>query len=378
MAQAMSLGELFEIREANRKLLLSYELMGTALGRKNGNGPPAILCYVPQKIDDHWLQESQRLPRKLSVAGGPECPTDVITSVTEDYHLQTYYSDGSLDLLRSHSEVTATDRPGEKQQALIDLLRGGGGNLTPGSQLGWRTGDGGESSGTLGCFALTRQDQRIGFLTNAHVGEFVNSNLAHPTVGSRNVGIVREQYGTLKVAERHGKRIPGDAQEGRDAEIDCAFCEQHQDLAPDRVDVRAPFLVKGKLQRLSLDTSVFRLDWGSMDPVGLKVSRVGRTRGAQEGEIRAVAYEYPTGGGRYSMLDYLVVDTRGGEFSDPGDSGSLLFTSASPHRPVALMWGGEWGRLRHGSGLENWTYATAIDYILDLLDLDILPTNPTP
>jgi hypothetical protein len=43
---------------------------------------------------------------------------------------------------------------------------------------------------------------------------------------------------------------------------------------------------------------------------------------------------------------------------------------------VALLWGGWQKRLRRGKMQEDWTYAIGINYVLDLLDVDVVSTLP--
>ena len=61
-------------------------------------------------------------------------------------------------------------------------------------------------------------------------------------------------------------------------------------------------------------------------------------------------------------------------FSDHGDSGKIIVTDDSAHNVVALLWGGWQKRLRRGKMQEDWTYAIDINYVLDLLVVDVVST----
>ena len=58
-------------------------------------------------------------------------------------------------------------------------------------------------------------------------------------------------------------------------------------------------------------------------------------------------------------------------FSDHGDSGKIIVTDDDEHNVVALLWGGWQKRLRPRKMQENWTYAIDINFVLDLLNVDI-------
>ena len=84
MPAATSLDDLLRIRAANRNLIDSVNAnLGSALGFKRPTGggitaQPAVLIFVPRKIDNRWLPASQRIPAVLQGPGGLTCPTDVV------------------------------------------------------------------------------------------------------------------------------------------------------------------------------------------------------------------------------------------------------------------------------------------------------------
>jgi len=372
MPAAQSLKDLFLIREQNhRRLDAIDQVMGSALGRKNGTGDPAVLVFVFRKIGEPWLQDEQVVPKTLTEPGGLTCPTDVIAGESErDLRLRIFDREGADRGLRPLSELVHTNPLTPGNEELRDGLRGASPRLTPGCQLAYQDQQGAGFSGTLGCFARDRVGGRLGFLTNQHVGEFRDNTLWFPEIGLRNVGLVRQAALEIAAAERYGAGMVVDPDDTSDFRVDAAFCELHQDLNPSDVDFRLPLLTSSGQIELRKLGKPLPLDLDTMGPVGKEVICVGRTRGFQRGTIDSFAFEYVGDNGRRHYCDYLIVGGGDEELSDPGNSGSLI-VSSDGLRPVALMWGGEWARRRRGRGLENWTNATDINLILDRLDIAI-------
>jgi hypothetical protein len=84
MAQATSLTELMRIRAHIRAYLESInDTLGTALGFKKVTGEtistePAIIVFVPMKINPKWIPGSQVIPQRLEGPDGLWCPLDVV------------------------------------------------------------------------------------------------------------------------------------------------------------------------------------------------------------------------------------------------------------------------------------------------------------
>lgn len=151
--------------------------------------------------------------------------------------------------------------------------------------------------------------------------------------------------------------------------VDAGFCRLHPDIDAKKQISRELPLPDGTSVKLG---PPLPLDLDSMGAVGEKVVGVGRTRSWQKGRIFAFAFEYlDQENGYREYCDYLIVGDDGVEFSDPGDSGKLVVTEEN-YAPVAIMWGGEWARRRHGMDLENWTNATDISLTLDRLNVELL------
>lgn len=131
--------------------------------------------------------------------------------------------------------------------------------------------------------------------------------------------------------------------------VDCAFAEFTNTINTGDVDPRVPVLSKktGRLGRRRLGEP-FDLDIDTMGPLRMRVFGVGRTRAFQRGTIVAFAYEHIDAQRDARYTDYLVIGDEPDEFSDPGDSGKLIFLEGMRPKPVALLWGGWYEKLRSG------------------------------
>lgn len=373
--KAQTLRKLFEIRDHNRTLLDGVEAWGTALGRKNGDGDPAVLVYVSQKIGEPWLPSGRRVPPTLTGEDGTTCPTDVIGGESDrDLQLRVFDRwEGDLGL-RPLGELVATNPLGPANLELRDRLRGNTDVLTPGCQLAFKDEAGATLSGTLACFARDRKTRRIGLLTNHHIGKFPGNVLSFPDIGSRPVAVFKRGVLEEPVETRYGKapaEAAADAWQSR-VRVDAGFCEFLPSLSPSSdTNPHLPTIEDCEVQLRPLGPP-FALDLDAMDPVGAKVVGVGRTRSFQRGTIQAFSFEYlDSSRGVRAYTDYLIVGDEDDEFSDPSDSGKLVALK-NGLEPVAIMWGGEWSRRRHGRELENWSNATDLGLVLDRLEVDII------
>src|SRR5262245_31428586 len=84
MSEAKSLRDLMRIRAHNKEYLDSINgTLGTALGFKKPTDQditdrPAILVFVPEKINPKWIPESKLIPKKLDGPDGLWCLLDVV------------------------------------------------------------------------------------------------------------------------------------------------------------------------------------------------------------------------------------------------------------------------------------------------------------
>jgi hypothetical protein len=304
------------------------------------------------------------------------CPTDVVSGESDsDLKLQVFdrwEKDGGF---RPLSWVVDTDPLSAKNLELLDGLRGAFESLTPGCQLAYRDRAGDSFYGTLACFARDRASGLLGFLTNQHVGDFPGNSLWFPDLDFRGVGSVVRNVLEVNVRDRYDLTSTARGT----CKVDAGFCELAPSILPAEVNFQLPLLEASPAGAgTEPETLVFRqlgtprpLDLDTLGPLGEAVIGVGRTRGFQRGLISSFAFEFRDEQGRRHFSDYQIVGEGSGEFSDPGNSGTLIVTS-SGLEPVALLWGGAWARRRRGRALENWTEATDINLILDLLEIEIV------
>jgi hypothetical protein len=384
--QAKTLSELAQIRAANFDLLDGiHGQRGTALGFKNRGSEPAILVFVERKVGERWLPPGQIVPKTLfDGPGGLECPTDVIAGESErDLRVRVLDSAGNDWGDRPLGELVDTEPLSPANLDLVDDLRGGSAKLTPGCQLAYLDEeDRPREGGTLACFAQDLETGELGLLTNQHIGWADGNRLWFPGVDSRLVGRVERQVLELSTAKRYEPSSWANlAAASGWSTVDAAFCLLAKGVEPDvDVDFRLPTLefVPAKESKKRVEQRVDRqlgqpLPFDpdtSMGPVGKAVIGVGRTRGFQQGVIEAFAYEHLAAGQVRRFVDYLIVGEGDGVFSAPGNSGTLIVTSEGL-RPVAIMWAGQWARRRPGRGLQDWTHATEINFVLKKLNIAI-------
>ena len=383
MPAASSISDLLRIRSHNREFIDRVNgNLGSALGFKYSNGEspevPAILIFVPRKINNAWLSEEDRIPPTLNDGNGIECPTDVIQSSSfDETYLKIYqsngapYADGSN--IVSWSELDGSPPLSRSNVELLQVLHGSENFMPAGARLAVINSDGSEHTGTLGCFTRSKIDGALGILTNQHVASALDSTICFPWFNSPEIGKVKDllEY----VTDEH--RFPGVVDEPETYyRIDCAFIQLFPQMAA-HIDPELP--------GLGTIGAPLQLDLNSMGPVGKRVAGVGGRRGLQKGEIKAFAYEYNDGANKI-YTDYLIVGDEqinqdGIEliptaFSNPGDSGKLIVTDDDEHNAVALLWGGWMQRLRSGKMQEDWTYAIDINYVLERLNLELVTTLP--
>ncbi len=357
---ATSLADLMRVRAypENRRYLDSINgKLGTALGFHKEPLPgdsepaqPAVLVFVPQKINRVWIRPEQRIKSELTIPGDPgiRCPLSVVEG----------------------SKASSPPEVQEKHNDLLSMLRGRGPTLWCGSQLAALDNDGRELLGSLGGFVRRKTDGKIGFITNDHVS-FGGSLLFHPNRSTGiSVGFRTNQY--LHAVEPEEWYGPFAAEIGdTKVRVDCEFLRLDLNLPPE-VEIRPELPTLGKLgPRYEINLTANMLTDAS-PLIGAEVLKIGRTTGLTYGRIWAFGYEWKDEELVTRYTDFLIAPDRvtGEPFSQPGDSGSLVVMK-NGLRPVALMWGGYLQQLR-GQRQESWTYATRLDRILDNLGVELL------
>ncbi len=215
-------------------------------------------------------------------------------------------------------------------------------------------GHGDVSAGTLGCLCTGRnepRDQRLLVLSNNHVLANVNAGQAGDAVyqpGPYDGGLAPSNQ--IGILERF-VTIDLDAPNG----VDCATAWVDED------DVRRElvYLRHGQQQYFS----------ASLPPiearVGMNVGKTGRTTQLTAGRVTAVGVTINVnlGNGRAARFDdQIAIEGLRGDFSSPGDSGSLVWTWDQNRNPVGLLFAG-------GGGV---TFANRIDNVLDALDINLV------
>jgi hypothetical protein len=348
MAEARSLSDLMKIRLHNSDYLDSVNAnLGTALGFKNNtqgesSQTPAILVFVPSKINPKWIPKGRLLPKRLE---GPDelwCSLDVVESQSQAS------KKGESSVEESHDELT-------------ERLRGWDDQVWAGSQIGsFNEGKSRPELGTIAAFVKKQDNGQIGILTNQHVAIKPESKLFHPNILGTHIATTEKMIDTLEDQKWYSQYID---EEYAYIKIDCAFAPI--ELSFDKQNINPQLMGIGEFG------PVKPIPLNDMSIIGRKVVRVGRTTGLRFGTIVAYGYEwYDEDLSVYT--DLLIVGDDGVPFSTYGDSGSLIVTNDSTHNPIGLLWGGSERKLRTGYSRENWTYASDLFKVLDALDVGLV------
>jgi hypothetical protein len=369
--QAKTLRDLALVRADNKDLFDKVAgSQGTALGRKNydpdGNpkGQPAIIVYVPTKVNEKLLAEGATIPKKVESGDGSLWAyTDVVVSdVPEE--------------AKKKEPVLTPDN-----EALIQRLRWKDPSLDYipcGAQVGFGgVGEGGPGSyvGTIGYVVRKKGDpSHPGILTNQHVGVHPGHSLYVPsfTQKSARLGLTREvlEY----VADEDW--LPGVDEKRAYVRADCAFVEVEEQMMP---------LLRGQAEGFGKVGKVAAVDLDSMGLIGLPVVKVGRTTGLQYGTVVAFGFGISSEEDYLDRLvgrepanfytDLLIAPRKPSTvFSDHGDSGSPILLDTDDGRrgqALGLLWGGWPGDIGRKAGLEDLTYGILVSRILESLDLEL-------
>lgn len=347
--EAESLRDLLKIRQHNRSRLDAVnQNLGSALGFKYTNGQqtshPAIIVFVPDKIDEGLVPSSQVVPKELEVPDGNGnivyCKTDVVRG-------------GKAE---SEKEPSPLDPDNLK---VVGELRKGRIGLIGGVQLGGFDERGIGYLGTAAC-AVKGADGSVGLLTNQHVAGSAGRPIYHPRPGQYTIGRTEQTFEYVTDQAHYNNII-----DEKDAvvRVDCAVVS---------LDGAAKSVVKQGLHKLGKLGDIMPIDLDTMDVIGTEVISIGRTRGIQKGVVAAYSYEWQDDDRWSVYTDLLIIgDQPGDAFSDHGDSGKLIVT-VDGLRPLALLWGGWRERLRKGYEQENWTYAIDLGKVIKYLGVTIM------
>lgn len=347
MAEAKSLLDLMQIRAHNREFLDSInDNLGTALGFKKKTGEeltaqPAIIVFVPMKINPKWIPGSQLIPKKLNGPNNLWCALDVVEG----------------------GKAEIEDPVPESPSKLAERLRGWDEKVWSGSQVShWiNQAEGSYSIGTLGAFARRRDNDAKGFLTNMHVGIEQGQKLFHPVPWGTHIGTTHRVVEYVEDQHWYGPLVDEPSTLVR---VDCAFVELASQF--DLANVNPHMMGVGQLG------PVKPIAMDDMSIIGQRVLRVGRTTGLRRGTVMAFGYEYFDHSSVTAYTDLLIVGDNNIPFSTHGDSGSLIVTDDFGLNPIGLLWGGWQEKLRTAFAQENWTYGIALSRVLDALEIDLM------
>ena len=347
MPEAQSLKDLMRIRAHNRELLDSINgNLGTALGFKKRTGQalskePAIIVFVPLKINPKWIPGAQLIPKRLEGPDELSC---------------------ALDVVEGGQAETEKDVPPAVDE-LAERLRGWDDQVWAGSQIAhWVDQEQGRYSiGTLGVFARSRNDGTLGFLTNQHVGIEPGKSLFHPVPWGTHLSMTERVIEYVEDRQWYGPLIDEPSTFVR---VDCAFARLAAGFSLSDINLHLMGVGQlGPVKDISLD---------EMSIIGQKVLRVGRTTGLRRGTVVAFGYEFIDQRDATAYTDLLIVGNDDIPFSTHGDSGSLIVTDDGQLNPIGLLWGGWQEKLRTGHAQENWTYGIALSRVLDALEIDLV------
>lgn len=280
------------------------------LGQKNGDGEPAVVCVVSEK-----LPKAQALAKGFSVVpqslyiDGEEVPIDVVESPAPQ-----------SAILQRLPDWKSTQADNEWQRCWNCPIPGGV-QIAP---------KGANWVGTLGCaFAFPRADGSLayGALTNYHVAHGGQFPVGTPMLQPHGQASADRYFGTLAKWNPIKFNAGDNLVDG--AVIDCRRTDGP--YAPATDTVRPEQLSLGKIVPNPYTTQ----------KVGDAVKKSGRTTYATAGKIvgvEATSYvDYgPEGTGKF--VRQLVIESPSGLFSNSGDSGSLILTDDM--RPTALLFAG--------------------------------------
>jgi len=146
-----------------------------------------------------------------------------------------------------------------------------------------------------------------------------------------------------------------------------AHNDRHREVSPDQPNTFDAALADAKIDGLhTVGPDLYEI--GPLAPtpsppqVGLAVSKSGRTSAVTEGRIDAcgVTVQVSYGSFTATFTDQCIIAGTAGAFSAPGDSGSLVVTTAGRH-PVALLFAGN-DTLTVASPLAPIVEAFALDF----------------
>lgn len=366
--QAETLRELAKVRADNRELLNSIVgTQGTAHGRKNyspeesPDGEPCVIVYMPHKLHSSFLAQKQQIPQIL---------------VSKDNKLEAL-----TDVVVTTMPKSPKPKPtlSAENQALVRRLQWRDGHqdrLVPGVQLGGfdvvnRQLEG--YFGTLGYCVRSNVGGMFGLLTNQHVGGEAGQSIYIP--GGKQVAA---RIGITRTVREH---YPD---EEWMLGVNESFAYVRSDAAFIAVEQKFVNILSNDVPGVGAIAGQYKVDFDSLDIIGMHVSKVGRTTGLTAGIVVAYGYGIAhtneivdrTLGVEPANIytDFLIAPAPDFDmFSAGGDSGSaIIATKDDDVYGLGLLWGGWPMDIGRDVGLENLSYGIDLNRLLTLLDLHLM------
>lgn len=295
-----------------------------------------IVCQVGKKLsaDELFAKGIKPVPRKVAIEGYED--REFLTKVEEAPAIYRPLilkvdPDNPPNISDQYNPRSFARNLQECQSPTII----GGAQIAP-QGAGW--------VGTNGCAIRLSDDSSYGCLTNWHVangGQFGEGSLQCQPHGRGPV------FGRLR------RWINIDTR-GGDNLVDCSYIEDQRwkDSSGEFVFCVPSQYVYGKLR-----TDFYK---ASEINIGLKVQKSGRTTGHTKGQVTGISGTFHIGydGGTARFVRQIQIRGDGGQFSGPGDSGSLICDMNN--RPVCLLF----------AGGGNDTIANPIEFVVDKLKLE--------
>lgn len=302
-------------------------------------GQVGVIVLVDQKLPKAQLAPAEKIPDAVRVQGGAVVPVDIqVAPQPRDLRLMM-----DIEQQIQLAERAAAQAGIGDWRRCFDCPIPGGVQIAP---------DGAGYVGTLACavrYTLKDGTNRIGALTNNHVGvlrEEIGLKIGQPTgaAGGKYFG---------RLAGWQPISFSSNAQN----RVDGAIIDTWRDDGP-----YAPGMHTVKPEQFGLGPINPNPVLLAQQRIGDALKKSGRTTGIQSGKVLGIGSTshvgYDSGTARY--VDQIVVKGDNGDFSGPGDSGSLVLTHDM--RPYGLLFAG-------GGGT---TIINPIQFVMEAFGLDFI------
>jgi hypothetical protein len=280
---------------------------------KNGKetGEVGVVVKVDEKLPIAQLHKDEVIPRSIEVSG-TSIPVDV-QQAPQPTDLRLMIPDGFV-FNAQYAELQA----GENWQSCHNVPLPGGVQIAP-EKAGW--------VGTLSCalsFITSEGKREYGAMTNYHVG-----------VSEERIGVLQGQPSGAR-GDWFGKLDRWSPMTGNENRVDAAMLRTWRDdgkYAPGCHTVKPEQFRIGPINPNPILTP----------KLGDRVQKSGRTTGHTKGKVVGVGavshVGYGGSKGTLRFVDQIIIRADSGQFSDSGDSGSLIVSDPTV-QPYGLLFAG--------------------------------------